>query len=109
MPVLPVWISLVVYAFAAMRVVGLIVKDQITAPARKRLVDWLDPEDGPGAKGWREQLVYLVTCPWCVSIYVGAVAAVVWYTVGNNPFLVVCAVALAFSQLTGMFSDVGRG
>jgi Protein of unknown function (DUF1360) len=98
-----------VYALAAMRVTGLITADAVTAPLRTRLTEWLIPEDAPRMVPWRRELAFLITCAWCVSIYVGVVAAVVWYTVGNTPLLLVIAVALAFSQLTGMFSDVGRG
>ncbi len=109
MPVLPVWLSLVVYALASMRVVGLITADQLTAGLRSRVVRSLMGPGDDAPLGWRAEAIYLVTCTWCVSIYVSAGAAVVWYTVGNTPVLVVCAVALAVSQLTGMLSDVGRG
>jgi hypothetical protein len=98
-----------IYALAAMRVTGLIVADAITAPLRTRLTEWLVPAEAPRMVPWRRELAFLLTCAWCVSIYVSAVAAVVWYTVGNTPALLVIAAALAFSQLTGMFSDVGRG
>jgi len=101
-------VSLVVYALAVARVTGLITADQITAGLRKRITERLAPGDDP-PKGWRAEAFYLMTCSWCVSIYVGVVGAVLWFTVGNNPVLLVCAVAAAFSQLTGMVSDVGRG
>lgn len=100
---------LLVYALAVVRVTGLITRDQITASLRRRIVERLVPVEVEVPTGWRAEALYLVTCSWCVSIYVGALGAVVWYTVGNHPVLVVCAVALAFSQLAGMLSDVGRG
>lgn len=97
---LPAWLTLALYALATARVTGLITQDQLTSAPRvwatKRL-------------GRREQLIYLLHCPWCVSIYVGAAAAIVWYTVGNHPVPVVLAALLAFSQITGMISNVGRG
>lgn len=100
------YVVLALYALAVMRVTGLITADQVTAGIRAKVVIWLMRE--PRA-GWRNELLYLVTCAWCVSIYVGTAAAVLWYTVGTNPVLLVGAIALAFSQLAGMFSDVGRG
>jgi uncharacterized protein DUF1360 len=103
------YIVVVIYALAVMRVVGLITADQITAPLRAKMIGALLPKEGEQALGWRAHAVYLLTCPWCVSIYVGATGALVWYTIGNNPFLLVIAAGLAFSQLTGMFADVGRG
>ena len=108
---LPVFVTLVVYVLAAMRATGLITADQLTAALRARVIEWLwlTPDSAADPTGWRKYGTYLLTCSWCVSIYVGAVAAVVWYTVGNNPVLFVIALALAFSQVTGMLSDVGRG
>ncbi len=106
---MPTWVTLVIYALATARVTGLITADEVTAPLRQKLVARLDPDPDARARGWRKQAVYLLTCAWCVSIYVGASAAIVWYTVGSNPILVVLAAALAFSQITGMVSDVGRG
>jgi len=99
-------VVIVIYALAAMRVTGLLAQDQLTGSARAWVVKRVDRGE---PTGWRATLIYLIHCPWCVSIYVSAVAAVVWYTVGNTPALLVIAAALAFSQLTGMFSDVGRG
>lgn len=105
---LPATVTLVVYALAAMRVTGLLAQDQLTGGARGWVVRRVDRHEAED-RGWRAALIYFIHCPWCVSIYVGAGAAVVWYTLGNTPLLLVIAVALAFSQLTGMFSDVGRG
>lgn len=53
-------------------------------------------------------LVYLVTCPWCVSIYVGAVAApLIWFW-GSSPWLAIPALALALSQVTGLLATKGE-
>lgn len=104
---LPPVVVLALYALAAMRLTGLLAQDQLTGAARALVVRKVDREGVD--KGWRPLLIYLIHCPWCVSIYVGAGVAIVWYTVGNTPVLLVGATALAFSQLTGMFSDVGRG
>lgn len=103
-------VTLLVYGLAVARVTGLITADQITASLRKRAIGWLDPyPNAAPAKGWRAEAIYLITCSWCVSIYVGVAGAYVWFTVGNNPVLLTCAVGLAFSQLAGALSSVGRG
>lgn len=105
---LPAWLTFALYALATARVTGLITADQLTAPARIWALDRLDHGPAP-ARGWRRQAAYLLTCAWCVSIYVGAATAIVWYTIGNHPVPVVLAALLAFSQITGMISNVGRG
>jgi hypothetical protein len=49
-------------------------------------------------------LAYLAFCPWCVSIWVSAAAApAVWFW-GGRPWLFVPALALAFSQVTGLLA-----
>lgn len=101
-----------VYVLAVARLTGLIAFDEITRPIREGLVRRLDP-----AKGWHRKVAYLVGgatdegdgCPWCLSIWIAAaVAPLVWYH-GDHPAVFVPAVALAFSQLTGMIAGIGRG
>lgn len=99
---------LLVYALGAVRVVGLITADEITSKLRARAIVWLMPEGRAGYATWRWVAAKLLTCAWCASIYVGITAAVVWYTVGDWPPLLVLAAGLAISQLAGMLSDVGR-
>lgn len=51
------------------------------------------------------KLAYMITCPWCVSIWVGAVAApVVWFA-GSTPWVFVPALALAASYVTGWLAS----
>lgn len=100
---------LVLYALATTRVTGLITADKITSKWRAALVRRLLPES-PSVRvsSWGWFVGTLITCSWCVSIYVGTIAAIVWYTVGDWPPLVVAVAALSFSQIAGMLSDVGR-
>lgn len=97
-------VLLVVYALAVARVTGLITQDSITEDARDRLVGWLD--DRPRTLG--SYVAKLVTCPWCTSVWVAAGTAPLTWWHGANPWMLVPAVALAFSQVTGMISDMGR-
>ena len=107
---MPVALTLLVYALAAVRVSVFIAKDDLFDDPRNAIIRALA---GPGSRGeptgWRAKGITLVSCPWCVSIYVGAVAALVWYHLGDNPWTLVPAVALTFSQLAGMLAPIGRG
>lgn len=95
---------LVIYGLAVARLTGLIVADSITEDLRDGLTAWLD--DRPKTLGNYVQI--LIGCPWCVSIWISAVAApLVWFH-GESPFMLIPAIALAFSQVTGMISSLGR-
>lgn len=52
-------------------------------------------------------LAYLLTCQWCIGFWLSAVAAPLWYWQGDNPWLLIPAVALAFSYATGKLSQFG--
>lgn len=101
---IPGWLLLLIYALAVTRVTGLIVADTITEPIRDRIVGWLD--DTPGSAG--EWFASLITCPWCAGMWVSLVAApLVWFW-GDSPVMLIPALALAFSQITGATANLGR-
>lgn len=116
---------LLVFALAVARVTRLINEDVLLDGPRDRLVAWawarryggqLTEEVNPRpfwmlvrSNGAVEpKLAYLVTCPWCASIYVGAVAAPLWYWLGTSPWVLVPAAALAFSYVTGFLAQHGE-
>ncbi len=101
---MPVGVWLAVCALACARISGLIVQDEITRPAREGLLRRLDER-----RLAHRLAAYLVTCVWCVSIYVGAAVAAVAVLVGPHPVVAVPVAALAFSQVAGMLSGAGRG
>jgi hypothetical protein len=102
--VTPVWLQLLVYALAVARVTGLIWADSITEDARDALIGWLD--DRPKTLG--SYLADLITCPWCASIWVAFIASpLIWFW-GDSPAMLIPAIALAFSQVTGMTNSLGR-
>lgn len=84
------------------RVTGLITTDKITEPIREALVRRL-PRGKVG-----DGIGYLLTCPWCASIWVGAIAAPIITRWGGRTALRVAARALALSQIAGMVHKVGR-
>jgi hypothetical protein len=93
-----------IYALAVARLTGLVVADSITEDARDSLIAWLD--DRPKTLG--NYISILIMCPWCVSIWIAFIAApLVWFH-GQSPFMLIPAIALAFSQVTGMTHNLGR-
>jgi hypothetical protein len=57
--------GLLVDALASYRFVKLVRDDRITEPAREAVQERTGPPD-------QSQISYLMTCPWCLSIYSGA-------------------------------------
>jgi hypothetical protein len=123
-----------VYLLAVARVVRLVTSDRITERPREALIMWLwtrrwlpaarheQPGETPDehwrtAQGYAREfrasaepplLVYMITCPWCVSIWAGAVAApIIWFW-GESPWLAIPALALALSQGTGIIASKGE-
>lgn len=107
---------IVVYALAVARVTRLVTTDKLTLPPRRAVVDWAvrrrygfvpirneellaEIADNPPA------LAYLVNCPWCVSVYVGAAVAPLAWAWGTRWWLLVPALALAFSYVTGFLAS----
>lgn len=99
---MPVWV-LGIYTLAAARLTGLITDDDITSTARMAVLNRL-PANKFGAA-----LAELITCQWCVSMWVSVLlAAPIAYWWGERPWLLVPALGLAMSQVTGMLSRLGR-
>lgn len=101
---IPVWLQLAVYALAVVRLTGLVVADTITEELRTRALEWLD--DRPATLG--SYIATLITCFWCTSMWVGAVAVPLIWLWGDAPVMLCLGLVLAFSQLAGMLSDAGR-
>lgn len=98
-------VALIVYSLAISRVTGLITSDSLTESARDQLIAWLD--DRPKTLG--NLIATLITCPWCAGMWVSLVAAPLVWFFGTSPVMLVPALALAFSQVTGMIAHIGRG
>lgn len=63
-------VELIVLVFAVARVTRLIVDDKIMLPFRQKVLNW------SGEDGW---FFYLVTCPWCMGIWVAAPMTAITY------------------------------
>lgn len=98
---MPVWGYVALYALAITRVTVFVTKDSMTKPFRR----WLDKQLSPLGI-WLHDLL---TCPWCLSVWVAAAAVALVVTFGwLAPWLLYPALILAFSQVAGMLAPVGR-
>lgn len=90
-----------IYAAAVARLAVLITEDKIAERPRNALIRrW----SRAGDESYR---VYLLLCQWCISVWIAAVAAPVWYFLGDNPWFLIPAAGLAFSYLAGKLSQFG--
>jgi hypothetical protein len=87
-------VDLAVDALATFRLTRLLVEDEIAEPIRRRVWKRFDPQE--------TKVGYLFTCPWCVSIWVGA-AVVAARRVAPGPWGV-GSTALALSAVTGLIA-----
>lgn len=96
--------TFVIYALATARLSVLVTEDKITERIRNALVRrWAGTGDAP-RESYR---AYLLVCQWCVSVWIGAVAALVWHLAGTEPWALVPAAGLAMSYVTGKLAQVG--
>jgi hypothetical protein len=100
-------VLLLVYALATARLTGIITgEDEVFAPQVLWLVEKINPDSLD--KGWRFKIAYMITCMWCMSVWIGVPVAALAYWYGMQPWVLVPAVGLAFSQISGMTSGWGR-
>jgi hypothetical protein len=98
---------LLVFMLATARLSGLATgEDEITAAAVLRLKGKINPASLES--GWRFYLSYFVSCMWCMSVWIGALLMAVAHWHGTEPWVLIPAMALAASQVTGLLSGVGR-
>lgn len=101
---LPAWLLVVLAIGATMRLTRLVNEDKITEPIR----GWFFGHDDPDELEPEEigRWAYFITCPWCVSIWVGtgvAYAAVWW---GDNRVVITALLALTASVATGVIAGL---
>lgn len=96
----------------------LIGEDKITDPLRQKLLvsPLLEAErkhyeenpwgtDGHTSfkrSGFRHFVNELISCPWCLSVWLGAAVAPVAYHYGDNQAFILVGAAAALSHLTGL-------
>lgn len=82
-------------ALAVYRLTKLVLDDEILADVRDRITERFPPES--------TKTGYLLTCPWCVSIYLGG--AVVAARLALPVQWDAASRALAFSAFTGLVAE----
>lgn len=88
-------LGLIVDSLAVFRLTKLVNDDEITADLRDKILERFHPED--------TKIGYLITCPWCVSIWAGGAVALA-RELAPRPWNVVAS-ALAFSSITGLVAE----
>lgn len=72
--------TLLVLVLAVYRGTLLVTGDRITRAPRRRVRAWLRKREHDRTASDTSRLCYLLECPWCVSIYLGTIAAAVYGT-----------------------------
>ncbi len=88
-----------IYLLAFARLVVLLCLDVITRKPRQAVIDALEERGHLMA-------AYLVTCPWCLSIWLAIPAAPIIYAYGHHWWLFVPALVLALSGAAGALGRV---
>lgn len=99
---MPVWLLVILVIITVHRVTRLAVADELplVRVPREWAVNWLDPGTGRAPLGgFGRSIAYLLTCPWCMSFWVGA--AVVWATAHTVGLPAPVLVWVAASSVTG--------
>lgn len=80
---MPTWLLYLLVCLATYRCTRLLIKDQLFAPLVARLqtrsegrfearFERRHGQPPPASDRWRSSFAYLLSCPWCVSAYTGA-------------------------------------
>jgi hypothetical protein len=111
-------LTLLLYALAVARVTYLITDDRILCGPREAVKAWAfrraAAKMAPGEQMDEAHedcdipyLYYLVTCPWCVSIWMALPAAIIWWNWPTEWWTLGPAILLAFSYVTGKLAQIG--
>lgn len=62
-------LTLALLTLTTARLARLIAIDRITLPLRRAIITWRGPD---------HPIAYLAHCPWCLSVWIAAPAAIAW-------------------------------
>jgi hypothetical protein len=94
-------VTLTVGALAVHRLTRLATEDEITRPLRERLTRWAA---GDAYRAARPRVGYLLTCPWCMSIYAAAGWAAL--TIAAPAVTTPAGAVLAWSSVSGLLASL---
>jgi hypothetical protein len=92
--VLLLWV--VINAFAVARIARLIAVDTITEPIRRRITT-----------RYEGSLVELITCTWCLGIWLAAMAIVLTCAATTRGWWLLIACGFAVAQASSMLNEIG--
>lgn len=104
MTVSPDFVTFILVALTTTRLTAVWLDDEFARPVRDPVFTFLGGRRGALAS-W---LLWLLTCRWCVSVWIGSAVAAIAYYAHNSPIVIIAMMGLAASQVTGMIGDVGR-
>jgi hypothetical protein len=87
---------LLINALAIARIARLIARDTVTNGARHRIQS--------KAEG---SLVELLTCPWCLGIWLAAAATVLTCAASTRGWWLIVASGFAIAELAGLLNELG--
>lgn len=88
-------LTVVLMCLATYRLSLLVVADEITEPARDWILDRVKPTG---------RLATLLTCPWCVSAYVGLMVVWTGWNYADRAWWAIPAMTLSASAVTGFLA-----
>ncbi len=102
---LPFWTVALLGFLAVARVTRFLNRDKLFEPVVDRIEAW-----ARRGRPWRAKLSYLVTCPWCASIWTAfptALIAVVWFSPLHGRWAVAAVLGLwlGYSWLYGLIAS----
>lgn len=96
LPVMWSWLQVTLLALAVARVGVLIRTDRISRAPRYAIARRVNPNG---------YIAYLLGCPWCISIWIGAAAAVTAYFWWHEPAYRIVVAALALSYVASVLAN----
>lgn len=93
-------LTVLVTVLAIARVTRLLTTDRILDRPRIALMERFMAKAGDDSLA-----AYLVSCPWCISMYVGMAGAGAWWAWGTSTAYTAVTLALAASYVTGWLAS----
>jgi hypothetical protein len=101
----PTWWGFLLMALAVFRIWKLLAEDVILDRPRARLLragSWRPEHATPAPRYYRDRLATFLSCPWCVSFWVGLIVYLLWNW-WPEEVLAVCTV-FAISAVVGLLA-----